>query len=140
MGKFTVNVKKEYEFDGDKVVVTMKRLSRFNANVINPHIARISERADKARRSEGEDYDKSKLLTAEEMNEYMEATATVLKDSIVDIKGLYIESNEVAVNSDLFNAVLEQVYFTELLVRIVNDLVAESHLTGEEEKKSEEPQ
>ncbi len=139
MGHFTQDFQKEYEFDGDNITVKMKRLTRPNAAIINPHVSRVSERARKAEQEQGKDFDKSKLLSQEEMVEYMEATEKVLRDSIVRIDGLFIEGNQVVVGSDLYETVLTHVYFTELLVRIVNDLVAASHLTADEEKKSEEP-
>jgi hypothetical protein len=139
MGKFTQNIEKDYEFDGDNIKVKMKRLSRVNANIINPHIMRITKRTAAAVKAEGEDFDKSTLLSADEMAEYMEASATVLRDSIVSMEGLFIEGNEVRVGSELYEVFLNHVYFTELLVRMVNDLFAESHMKGDDEKKLEEP-
>lgn len=139
MGKFTQNVEKYYEFDGDNIKVKMKRLSRVNANIINPHILRITDRTAAAIKAEGENFDKTKLLSADEMAEYMEATATVLGDSIVSMEGLFIEGNEVKVGSELYETVLNHVYFTELLVRMVNDLVSSSHMSADDEKKLEDP-
>lgn len=139
MGKFTQNIEKDYEFDGDNIKVKMKRLSRVNANIINPHILRITKRTAAAIKAEGENFDKTKLLSAEEMAEYLEATVNVLRDSIVSIDGLFIEGNEVKVGSELYETVLSHVYFTELLVRMVNDLVSSSHMSADDEKKSEDP-
>ena len=139
MGKFTQNIEKDYEFDGDNIKVKMKRLSRVNANIINPHILRITKRTAAAIKAEGENFDKTKLLSAEEMAEYLEATVNVLRDSIVSIDGLFIEGNEVKVGSEQYETVLTHVYFTELLVRMVNDLVSSSHMSADDEKKLEDP-
>lgn len=139
MGKFTQNVEKDYEFDGDNIKVKMKRLSRVNANIINPHILLITNRSKIAEKEQGQFFDKSTLLSADEMAEYMEATATVLRDSIVSMEGLFIEGNEVKVGSELYETVLTHVYFTELLVRMVNDLVSSSHMSADDEKKLGDP-
>lgn len=127
MGNFTLNIKKEYEFDGDKITVTMKRLSRVNALTITPHI----EKASKGR-SDGD----TVSMSSSDTMEYMEAAGSILRDSVVDISGLYIEGVEVKQGTDKFFTVLDSVYFLNLIMMITNDLVAESFLKVEDEKKS----
>lgn len=126
MSKFTLTIRKEYDFDGDKVVAKMSRLTRANALLIMPHVQAASEAV-----SEG---GKASMEMADTMA-YMEAAGTVLRSSIKDLSGLFIDNEEVKPGTPLFEAFLESIYFMSLIMGMVNDLVFESFLKVEDEKK-----
>ena len=131
MGNFTLNIKKEYSFDGDNIVVVMRRLSRVNALLITPHINKIAS-AD----VEGD----NATMAPETAMEYMEAAGKVLRESIVSIEGMFIEGKQVKANDQLFETVLDSIYFLNFIMDVTNDLVSESFMRESDEKKSEEQQ
>ncbi len=141
MGNFTKTIKETYEFDGDKIIVHMKRLTRVNANIISPHVELTATRVRQVKNQMGDDFNEeaamSKALTPAEMSEYLDAAAKVLGDSVTLISGLYIEGEEVKVGSSEFEIVLNSVYFIELIMMMIADLMNNSYMEKEEEKKSE---
>lgn len=125
MSNFTLTLRKEYDFDGDKVIVKMTRLTRPNALLIMPHVQKIAD-------SEGASMDLNATMN------FMEAASKVLRDSIKEISGLFIEGEEIKAKSPQYEVMLESVYFLNLIISIVNDLVTESFIKDVDEKKPEE--
>jgi len=129
MSKFTLTIRKEYDFDGDKVVAKMSRLTRTDALLIMPHVQKAADAAQSG--------DKVAMAMEDSMA-YMEAAGTVLRNSIKDLSGLFIDDEEVKPGGELFSTMLDSIYFMNLMMMMVNDLVSESFLKVEDEKKPDE--
>ena len=123
MSNFTRSITKSYEFDKDLITVKMNRLSRINAQLIMPHVEKMSG-------------DKNKFSLDEAMS-FMNDASKVIQDSVKEINGLFVEGEEVKVGTELFDEVVGSTYFMNLLMEISNDLISESFLSKDDEKKSE---
>ena len=129
MSNFTRTFTKNYDFDGDKVHVEMKRLKRAQALTLIPVVQEVSNAA------ESDDPNKAQMQTETAMG-LMEIAEGILKDAIVKVSGLYFDDTEVQVGTEEFEEMLTSVYFMQLIMLIVNDLIEESFLGIDNQKKS----
>ena len=123
--KFTKTFSKEYDVDGDKVTVTFCRMKRKHAMLASP----IMEASNKE-------------TTASESIEHMGIAAEILKDCIINVSGLKMQTEngliELKASDEAFiEDVLEGVYFLTFMQEMVSDLMTESFASAEQIKKPE---
>ena len=122
MSNFTPLVKKEYEFEGDKVWVTFARLKRKDMLKILPLVSSLQNMDDT-------DPQKKQIATAEVMGGML----NIIPEYVRKIEGLKdTEGNDIAVET-----VMDEVYFMALASQIVMDILNKSVVLdgGEQGKK-----
>lgn len=121
MSKYTPKITTTREFDGDTVAVTLSRMKRKHMLLISGKVV-VDENGDS-----------SLKVTQAEM---LEAMSDVLRECVVEMSGLFDADGE-AISLD---TVLDDLYFFELAMWILSELMVGSRLSKEDEKKSLAPQ
>ena len=113
MSKFTPLVKKEYEFEGDKVVVNFRRLQRGDMIKLMPLIQKQRDAGDKGMR-------------LEVIGEFMTEISDMVPKYVTGMSGLTAEDGtEISVET-----MAAEVYFLDLQTSIAMDLLNESMVGG----------
>lgn len=112
MSQFTPTVKFTTEFDGDKITMTLKRLTRKQLHTCSP----IMENLD----------------SFEKKLEYLDVMAKLLPDVVSDFQGLVIQGKEVSLD-----IILQEGFFGPLIDEISGELFRVSFHQEEDVKKSE---
>lgn len=127
MSKFTPKVTKQYEFDGDTINVTFRRLKRAEALTLAPYA-----------RTEADGI----TVSFENQIKLLEVTGELLPNVIERFTGLFIDDVEVdyikdgdTKNLDGWNSFLEEAYFFQLHSDILLDILNASFLSGDDKKK-----
>jgi len=123
MSKFTKQIKRTYQFDGDEVYVVMDRLKRKDALKIAPLM------------NEPDENGKVKMSFEDSMK-FTDVASGILKKYITVFTGLKDEDGVALVIEDIFGED-GAVYFMELISEIIGDLMEASFATEDNEKKSE---
>ena len=110
MGQFTKLVKRTFEFDDEKVTVTFARLRRKDMMKIVPLVAKLNQ--------EKPDGDNAVSIAEHFLGDFSDR----LVDYIKEINGLTDASNEPVT----IETVVDEAYFTPLLVDIAEAMVEES--------------
>ena len=126
MSKFTKQFKKEYNFEGDVVCVTMTRLKRKDAIKLAPYMSEPDE-------------DGKVSMALEDSMKFADAANEIILKNIVEFSGLYDGANLQLNKEDVFGEDSE-VYFMPLTSDIITDLMEESFVGGGDEKKLEKQQ
>lgn len=124
MGNFTKEVTNNYQFDGDNITVSFKRLSRKDAMKLLPFI--------KAKE------DGTMVMEIKEQFEFAEIASNILKGNITNFVGMFMGGEQVVIGSEKYNTVFEDVYFTSLIADIIKDIMEVSFLNSTVEKKSDQ--
>ena len=125
MSKFTKQFKKEYNFEGDVISVTMTRLKRKDAIKLAPYMNEPDE-------------DGKVSMALEDSMKFADAANEIILKNIVEFSGLYDGANVQLNKEDVFGEDSE-VYFMPLTSDIITDLMEESFVGGGDEKKLEKP-
>lgn len=121
MGTFTSVIKKEFEFDGDKVVVTFRRMKNKHFLKIAPFLIPDPN---------GPPTLKAGMLRAVKL---VDDAKEILTECVVRIVGLTdAEGNPLGLET-----ILEESFFISLMDEMLGFLMEESVLKGDEAKKSE---
>jgi len=114
MSKFTKQIKKTYKFEGDTVVVVMKRLHRKDGQI---------------------------TMAFEDSLKFADKSCEVLLTHVVSLTGLTDDETEKGemTKEDLFGEE-GATYFMSLISEMMSDLMAASFAGATEEKKLEVPQ
>lgn len=127
MGNFTKDFTKVYEFDGDTVSVTMSRLLRKDAMKLTPYVHT--------------DENGNTVMSMDDQMEMLNLVTELFPIYITKLSGLVVEGEELIIedrksnNELLYGLFLEQVYFLNLHSMIVADLMSESFVSSDDEKK-----
>lgn len=123
MGNFTREFTTLYHFDGDTISVTMRRLKRPEAMALAPFIDLES----------GE-------ISFEDSMQMMDKVSELLPNVIVEFSGLIVEGEEVIYSQGddqkKLSFLFEEMYFMDLLTRIMTELINSSFLSEDDKKKS----
>jgi len=120
MSNFTPLVSKEYEFDGDKVVVSFTRLRRKDMLKVLPAFKKIQD----SNQVEGEPMTEG---FAEGINDILNDVAELIPNYVKEFTGLYdTDSTPITIET-----VVNELYFAKLSGMIVTDLIKESGVSGE---------
>lgn len=125
MSKFTKQINKTYEFDGDKVTITMKRLKRKDAIKLAPYMVEP-------------DKDGKVSMKFEDSLLFVDKACEVLSTHVTTMTGLFDSDSEVITKEEVFGDGTET-YFMSLISEVIGDLM-EASFTGFDEKKSGKPQ
>lgn len=123
MGNFTKDITKSYEFDGDKINVTMQRLKRADAMSLAPYMKQTSDGV---------------AMSFKDQVEFIDAAANVLPNCVTNITGLIIDGAEASFEEA--KVIYTEMYFMPLISQIVRDLVAESFITSQQADEVKKPQ
>ena len=115
MSNFTPLVTKEYEFEGDKVKVTFKRLTRKQMLDAIPLMNKINDL-----NSNDADLESTESLTA--INDFLNDIIDELPSSVIELEGL----NDADGNAVSITTVVDDMYFMKLAALICMDVVRES--------------
>jgi len=128
MSKFTKQIKKTYKFEGDTVVVVMKRLHRKDAITLAPFMSQP-------------DKDGQITMAFEDSLKFADKSCEVLLTHVVSLTGLTDDETEKGemTKEDLFGEE-GATYFMSLISEMMSDLMAASFAGATEEKKLEVPQ
>lgn len=114
MSNFTPLVKKEYDFENDKVVVTFSRLKRKHMIKATPYLSKLK------------DFDAEQIVDNSEQSE----AANDLFNSIIDSLPDYVKSveglNDVEGKPISIKTIAEDFYFMRLAMLISIDMIKES--------------
>lgn len=129
MGNYVKNFTETFDFDGDKITIVLKQLTRMDAMELMPAMANM----------QGMDV---KHMTKDDMdnsNKFVEVAASILKDGgyIVSLSGLFIEGRTVSVDSDDMDLVYKDFYFTSFITSVAMFLIKHGSMSKATEKKSE---
>jgi len=122
MSKFTKQISKTYDFQGDTVRVKMKRLKRKDAIKLAP----LMSEPDK---------DGNVKMSLYDSMEFVGVANEVLLNCVTSFSGLLNEEEEPIFKEEIFGEESE-VYFMELTSQIMGDLMEASFASGDKEKKS----
>ncbi|MCK5609649.1 hypothetical protein KAR91_47690 [Candidatus Pacearchaeota archaeon] len=130
MSKFTKQITKTYEFEGDNVVVKMKRLKRKDAIKLAPFM------------TEPDEDGKVKMKFEESLN-FMEESCKVLMKYVTSFTGLTDNEDKDLVEGEPVYMTAKEVlgedgstYFMNLISLMISDLMQASFAGGDKEKKS----
>lgn len=127
MSKFTKQIKKTYEFEGDTIQVSMKRLKRKDAIKLAPFISSGDE-------------DGKVSMSFEDSLVFADKSSSILNKYVTDFTGLKEEDGTPLEVSDIFGDDGE-VYFIGLISEMMADLMEASFVgDSEKEKKLDVPQ
>jgi len=126
MSKFTKQIKRTYQFDGDEIQITMDRLKRKDALKIAPLMTEPDENGKVA-------------MSFEDSMKFADVASSILKKYITVFEGLKDGDGNALSVGDIFGEE-GAVYFMELVSEIISDLMEASFTNKETEKKSESTQ
>lgn len=130
MSNFSKRFTKEISFDGDEVVVEMRRMKRKDALKLSTFM------------SVGDGDDEVKMSFTDQF-EMIDVAADMLPKYLISIKGLFIDDVEVSISDDdTMKIVYEEAYFISLLSEIISVLMQKSFLNedGVEKKSVKSPE
>lgn len=123
MSNFTPLVHKQYEFEGDKISVSFRRLKRKHMISISPMLAKLQSLTDE----QGN-------IPAEAIMDNNEALSDIL-DAIIDHIPEYVSVFNGLTTADglevTVETVADDVYFMPLALQIAMDMVVESSVRAE---------
>lgn len=118
MGNFTRAFTKHYDFDGDKVTVSMSRLKRKDALTLSPYMQQTNDGVDMAFSTQ---------------LEFMDAAANILPNCIKSVTGLIVDGEPLDLkNEEDSDLLYTDMYFLPLLTDILKDVMTESFATTKE--------
>ena len=120
MGNFTPVVKESLDFDGDSIEVVFKRLKNKQQLLLIPHINEKEEQDIK--------------LRFKGFSDLAIVASQILPENIVSMRGLKsADGNELSISD-----IIEEAYFSPLIVRIIGLMMASSSVRTYE-KNSDAP-
>jgi len=121
MSKFTKSISREFEFEGDKVQVTMDRMKRKDAMKLMPYIGEPDAAGNVT-------------MKFKDQMEMVDSVGDLLPKYIKRISGLIDDNGE----DVTIETVCEESYFLDLIGDMVGALMEGSFMSTKKEKKLEE--
>lgn len=131
MGNYVRNFTETFDFDGDSITVTLKQLKRVDAMKLIPIMAGM----------QGMNPEKPETMTDDKIaksNEYVNVAASIIKEGgyIANLQGMTVQNVPVTIDSELFNDIFDDFYFTGFVATIATLLIKHGSISKPEEKKS----
>jgi len=123
MSKFLPNISKTYEFEGDTIAATFKRLTRQQMMAIQPLSPKVVGRKDDKPILEEQAPDQQVAM--------MDLAINSLKENMVSFTGLKDGNGEEV----KFEVAVDQAYFTGLMSGMTGDLLSESMVNEKKPKQ-----
>ena len=113
MSKFTKSLVETFDFDGDKVTITFKRLKRKHLIALSPHMTTSGD------------------IEFKDQVKFMDAAAEVLPDIIESMTGLVdADGNALTVEE-----MVDEMYFVPLVSDLMGKVMEQSFVKDEQVKK-----
>ena len=126
MSGYKPKIVKTFEFDGDKVEVVIKPLSRIQFLKLEPFFEKSTEGVS---------------IKFDSIEAYMDFCEDILKDKIQSLRGVFIDGEELIYKKGddnvLFNEILSSTYFMELFQRITAEVILISQAVKNEKELDE---
>lgn len=122
MAGFTRFCTGEYQFNGETIKVTFKRMSRIDAMTIAPYLETMQ--------------DGNLRVSFKDNLEFVGHAAGIIDRCVTSLSGLKADNADVALGSDVWKEdVLNGVHFMPLIRDIMGDIMAASFVNGDDAKK-----